>query len=278
MANNAFFYYADLERAGRFYQEVLGFDLAADYGMAKIFRLAQSSFLTLVEASKGMHGVDEPKTVTLALVTNEVEGWYEYLVHQRVTMHRPLSVEPGQSHDGFVVLDPEGYFLEFERFNPHPQNEQILPTLHSLVPVSSRSAPHLDVKATILWLYYQDMKQIRLFYESVLGLSSTVDQGVAHIYRASASGFLGTVIAGQGLHPYTEQKAVTVSLLTDAIEDWYIRLQNSHDFRLRSEEVGTRNPRYKAFVGYDPEGYYVEFNTFLEHEDNRVLMQFLTPS
>ena len=160
-ANNAFFYYTDLERAGQFYQEVLGFALAADYGMAKIFRIAQSSFLTLVEASKGMHAADEPKTVTLALVTDEVEGWYEYLDRQRVTMHRPLSVKPGQPHDGFVALDPEGYFLEFERFNPHVQNEQLLPILRGLTPVPSGSVPHLDVRATILWLYYRNLEQIR---------------------------------------------------------------------------------------------------------------------
>ena len=112
----------------------------------------------------------------------------------------------------------------------------------------------------------------------MLGLRSIVDQGFAQIYPSSTSGFLGPVIAGQGLHPYTEQKAVTVSLLTDVIEDWFARLQAGNDFRLRSEEIVTRNPRYKAFVGYDPEGYYVEFNTFLDHEDNRDLMRFLLPS
>jgi hypothetical protein len=41
---------------------------------------------------------------------------------------------------------------------------------------------------------------------------------------------------------------------------------------LRSDSIETGNPRYRAFVGYDPEGYYLEFDTFLDHPDNEALL------
>lgn len=281
LANNAFFYYHDVEAAARFYRQIIGATVVADYGFAKIVQLAHSSFLTLVDATKGMHSADEPKTVTLALVSEEVEGWYDYLTRQGVTMHRALEVTPGQAHDGFVAVDPEGYFLEFERFNAQPENAQLLPRLAALSPTypthgATLRPAQLGITATVLWLYYRDIEAIHRFYTTALGLERVVDQGFARIYQTSPSGFLGPVIAGQGLHPYTEQKAATISLLTDDIEGWFGRLRDQPQFRLRTEEIVTRD-RYRAFVGYDPEGYFMEFNTFLNHPDNQKLLEALQP-
>ena len=32
----------------------------------------------------------------------------------------------------FVILDPEGYKIEFEQFNPHAENERLIRLLHAL--------------------------------------------------------------------------------------------------------------------------------------------------
>ena len=72
-AMNAFYYYSDVDRAWAFYTELLGFETVADYGFAKILRVAPLSYLTLVDAARGMHSADEPKTATLAIVTEQVE-------------------------------------------------------------------------------------------------------------------------------------------------------------------------------------------------------------
>jgi hypothetical protein len=100
------------------------------------------------------------------------------------------------------------------------------------------------------------------------------EQSIATIYAASPSGFLGAVVAGQGFHPYAEQKAVTVSLLTDEIEAWYSWLPTRPNVRLRTGEIAKRE-RYHALVVYTPENYYFEFNTFLEHPDNQEFMRAL---
>jgi len=136
LASNAFYYYADVEAAWRFYTDVLGFETAADYGFAKIMRVAPASYLTLVDAAEGMHTADEPKTATLAIVTDEVAGWYEYLQSRDVPMRAELGEEdPAAPHVGFVAIDPEGYFLEFERFQPHPENDRLLPMLAGIEPL-----------------------------------------------------------------------------------------------------------------------------------------------
>ena len=43
LANNVFYYYADLQKALDFYQDILGFEPIADYGFAKMLRIAKSS-------------------------------------------------------------------------------------------------------------------------------------------------------------------------------------------------------------------------------------------
>ena len=280
-ANNAFFYYDDVERAATFYTDTLGIDLVADYDFAKILRPAPTSYLILVDAEMGMHSTDEPKSVALALVTDELEAWYAYLQTQDVEFRSELSVDPDGPHDGFVVLDSEGYLLEFERFNDHAENVELIPQLaqlESLYPPADQGATapsDLGIKATVLWLYYADMVAIQEFYEQKFGLELTVDQGWTKIYQTSAAGYIGLVDGERGMRDATEDKAVTVSFFTDDIRGWFDYARDEEAFELRSEAVSEADDRFLAFVGYDPEGYFLEFDTFLEHEANAELLPTL---
>lgn len=279
-ANNALYYYHDLPRATRFYQELLGFELVEDYGLGKLFQIASSSFLMLIDGSVGRHSADEPKTVTTAFITDELEGWYDYLLAHHVPMRWPLNPKPGQPHDGFVAIDPEGYLLEFERFNPHPENAKLMPFLDplpsfypTLRPSDSATTrpPTLGVKATVTWLYYQDLERAGHFWRTLTGHDETVDQGFAKIFPTSYSGFIGPVRAGDGLHPYTEKKGVTVSLFTDRVDEWFTYLQQQPDFDLQNSEVILEMERVRDFLGFDPEGYFIEFDAFIDHPANAEL-------
>jgi predicted enzyme related to lactoylglutathione lyase len=273
-ASNVFYYYADLEGAWAFYRDILGFETVVDYGFAKILRLAQTSYLTLVDAESGMHSIEEPKSVTLALVTDQVESWYDYLTTSGVRMHKGFELRETQPHDGFVALDPEGYFLEFERFNPHPENDVLMPLLSILKPTYSEvgSRPkELGVQATVLWLYYHDLGLMQHFYEGLFGVRLLVDQGWAKVYQAAGSGFIGLVGGKNGLHQATEQKGVTVSFFTDDIDSWFERAKTWPGFKLRTAELTVEYGRVRLFVGYDPEGYFLEWDTFLKVEENDVL-------
>lgn len=277
LANCALYYYQDLSRATRFYQETLGFELVEDYGFGKLFQVASTSYLMLIDTTVGRHSADEPKTVTTAFLTDELEGWWAYLTALDLPVSAPLNYQPGKPHDGFVVIDPEGYYLEFERFNPHPENALMMPLLD---PLPTRYPPadqtttcpaNLGVKATVTWLYYQDLDRAGRFWRETFGLTEVIDQGFAKVLPTSPSGFIGPVRAGDGLHPYTAEKGVTVSFFTDAVDDWFGHLQTQPDFALQTDEVLLEMESVRDFLGLDPEGYFIEFDEFIAHPKNVAL-------
>jgi len=278
-ASNLFLYYRDLNRATGFYRDTLGLELVADYDMARIFRVAEESYLILVDAAKGMHTADEPKSVALALLTDQLDEWHAYLATKGIDSGRPFAARPGSAHDGFVVKDPEGYLLEFERFNQHPENERFVPMLKAnrtvRLPTSTLPAG-LGFKATITWLYCQDLPPMQMFYEEVLGLRQVVDQGWAKIYEGSKTGHVGLVDERRGMNKWAEKKAVTVSFLIDDIDGWFTAVKDRALFPLRGTSVSDDEAgRYRAFVGYDPQGYYMEFDLFRDHPKNTQLMPHL---
>ncbi|NNM04849.1 MAG: hypothetical protein HKO65_07075 [Gemmatimonadetes bacterium] len=291
VATNAFYYYQDVEGAWAFYTEILGFATVADYGFAKILRVGPTSYLTLVDETEGMHSSEEPKSVTLAVISEEVEGWWDYLNGLGVEMRAGLGneegiVEEGRPHDGFVAIDPEGYLLEFERFNPHPENEALLPVLNAVEPlypdgretapgVVSTRPEGLGVHGTVLWLYYKDLEAIQDFYRAALGVDILVDQGWAKVYPASLTGFLGFVDGERGLHQATEEKGVTVSFFTSELETWFEHLEGVEGFEFRTPEITPEGSFVQTFVGYDPEGYFLEWDEFQEVDLNRTLLRAL---
>ena len=271
-ATNAFYYYEDVERAWGFYTDVLGFETVADYGFAKILRVAGASYLTLVDAAEGMHSAEEPKSVTLAIVTEEVEKWWTYLSERGVEMRSDFNVTEGRAHDGFVAVDPEGYFLEFERFNPHAENVDLMPILDTVEP---RVTSHgLSVQGTVFWLYYSELAPNEAFYERLLGVDLLVDQGWAKVYQASPTGFVGLVDGARGLHQATDEKGVTLSFFTAHVEAWFARVQEQ-GIELRTPEITDESGRVNVFVGYDLEGYFLEWDTFLDVPGNEALVEAL---
>lgn len=278
LATNAFYYYEDVESAWRFYTDVMGFETTADYGFAKIMRVAEASYLTLVDEARGMHSSDEPKSVTLALVTEQVELWYDYLQSQGVPMRAEFNYREAQPHDGFVAVDPEGYLIEVERFNEHAENVELLPRMArsgALGPVGGQRPAELEVRATVLWLYYDDIPGASAFYEELLGEELIVDQGWAKVYPASGTGYIGLVDGARGLHQATEEKGVTVSFFTSEVERWLDRA-SAQDIELRAPGLTDESGRVSVFVGYDPEGYFLEWDTFLDVEGNERLFPLLT--
>ncbi len=277
-ATNLFLYYKDLNRAADFYGKTLGMEQVTDYSMARIFRMTASSYLILVDATKGMHTAEEPKTVALALITDQLDEWYAYLKTTDTKIKYDYSPRPGRPHNGFVITDPEGYLLEFETFLPHAENETFLPQLKSLtaLPSAATVPTGLGFKATITWLYYKDMVNMERFYQTTLGLKPVADQGWAKIYRSSGSGYVGLVDERRGMHSFTEKKAVNVSFILNDLDGWFEYAKSNALFELREDRVSDGpEKKYRAFVGYDPEGYFMEFDIFNDHADNVALMKAL---
>lgn len=274
-ALNAFYYYEDLGAAWAFYRDVLGFETAADYGFAKIMQVAPRSFLTLVDVERGMHAADEPKSVALAIVTRDLEAWYAHLREHDVPLRFELIIREGSAHDGFVAIDPEGYLLEFEWFNDHEENVRLSPQLDAIEPLHTDLRPaDLGISATVLWLYYDELATNQRFYEELLDVDMLVDQGWAKVYPVSPTGYLGLVDGARGMHASTEENAVTVSFLTNDVRGWMERTR-SLGVELRSESIGMESGLVETFVGYDPTGYFLEWDHFLDEPGNERVIEIL---
>ncbi|MCL6261699.1 VOC family protein [Aquiflexum sp. TKW24L] len=279
LGTNVFLYYKDLAAAKDFYHQTLGMEIASDYGFAVTLRISHDAFLTLVDEAKGMHKASEPKTVAIALLTDQLPEWYAYLQGKNVPIKYTYKPKENNAHDGFVAIDPEGYLLEFEMFKQHEENELLIPQMRKFpaLPTALEGvAAGLGFYGAVTWTYYQDMPEAEKFYEEIMGLRLIVDQGWAKVYQVSETGYIGLVDERRGMHTFSGSKAVNVSFLLGDVSGWFDYIKKSQSFPLRQDslEVGPEG-KYKGFVGFDPGGYFVEFDQFFPHPDNERLLEYL---
>jgi catechol-2,3-dioxygenase len=275
---NLFLYYKDLQKARTFYKDILGLEIISDYGFALTVKVTNDAWLTLVDASVGRHKADEPKTVAIALLTNHLSEWYSYLKANQIPIKYEYKPKENNAHDGFVAIDPEGYLLEFEMFKQHPENEKLMPLLPKYDAISGATdkwSKNEGFYGTVIWLYYKEMMEAERFYEEKIGFRQIVDQGWAKVYQVSKSGYIGLVDERRGMHSFTEQKGTSVSFIVKDLEGWYAYVKNKEPFPMVQEMYTGKEERYQAFVGIDPGMYYLEFDRFLEHNDNNRIMELI---
>jgi len=216
------FHYEDLDRAVRFYRENLGLVPIETREDAVVLEIAPGALLTLATLESGGYAPDTPRTAAIALVTDQLDEWWAALSARDLAMRTKVyDPVPGRAHHGFVLVDPEGWFLEFERFNPHPENERLMPRLDALptreVATAAAGLPKgLGFKAAILWLYYADLAAAESFVVETLDLPLITDQGWAKIHPITDAAYLGLVDGARGMHAFTETKAVALDVLDPA--------------------------------------------------------------
>jgi len=279
IATNAFYYYSDVEAAWTFYRDTLGLETVVDYGFAKIVRMADSSYLTLVQASEGMHSTDEPKTVTLSLVTDEPDRWYEYLSAKEVPMRLDFTAAGGAAPAGFVAVDPEGYFLKFVRYHPDSNHESFVAAFAEATPVISSAVSatgQLSIRAAAFSAYFESLDAIRPFYESLFEVTPSGRLNGVDTYQLSSSGFLTLVEGSDELHSPTEKNGMTLSFLSSDVDAWFERATHWPGFELRTPEIlNEGGGLVRVFVGYDPDGIFLEWDTFLDVPENEALLKYL---
>lgn len=109
-----FFYYRDLPRAMRFYEDVLGLPLAIDQGWCKIYRLCAGAHVGLVDETRGMNRWTAEKPVQLCLRVADVDAWYAYARHEGLDGLSQLFENTQLGIRAFVFTDPEGYQIEIQ--------------------------------------------------------------------------------------------------------------------------------------------------------------------
>ena len=204
-------YYGNVKEASSFYKNTLG-----------LVRLDSSQFAIGSNASIELHGFDEnhdrdqSKSTAIALLTDQLSEWYDHVGDKGVPVKYPYKKRDGGPHDGFVIVDPGGYLLEFEQFKQHPENELFMAALAQCDPVETK-VTSLNFYASITWTYHKDLLQMQKFYEEVLGFHLVADQGWTKIYQTSSSGFIGLVDERRGMQNYADDKAVEIEW---QLSDW----------------------------------------------------------
>ncbi len=195
-------YYKDLEVAITFYSEKLGLQKMND----STFYISEDAFIQLHPLSE-THPEGQAKSTAIALLTDQLPQWYEYVQAQNIPIKYTYKPKEGGPHDGFVAIDPEGYLLEFEQFKQHPENELFMAVLSKSNPIDTK-VNALNFYASITWTYHKDMLKMQAFYEEVLGYQLVADQGWTKIYQTSSTGFIGLVDECRGMEDYADAKAV----------------------------------------------------------------------
>lgn len=134
--------------------------------------------------------------------------------------------------------------------------------------------PSFTVDGTLVFTYYRDLPKACAFYQDVLGLRLVVDQGWCKIFQIRELSFIGLVDGEHGTHRPSEAKPVIVSFITDDLDGWYAHLQAA-GAAIRnplgtSERIGVR-----GFMALDPEGYVLEFESFLDQPRNAEMRALL---
>jgi len=113
------------------------------------------------------------------------------------------------------------------------------------------------VRGVITWLYYSDLPEAVRFYEEVMGLSVTVDQGWSKILRVSGDGYIGLVDGAKGYHKASDPKPVIFCLNVRDAEAWYERVTKA-GVLVEEKPRESERLKIKVFIFKDPEGHVIE--------------------
>jgi catechol 2,3-dioxygenase-like lactoylglutathione lyase family enzyme len=109
-----FHYYDDILVIAPFYEEVMGFELVLDQGMARIYRVAGTAYFGIVDGNRG-HLRHQPRSATLLTIVDEdVAGWHARMAAQGVAGLSEILT--GRYCEHFFFEDPAGYAIEVQRF------------------------------------------------------------------------------------------------------------------------------------------------------------------
>lgn len=113
-----FLYTRDIVESARFYEDVMGFALVLDQGGCRIYRITEDAYLGVCQRDDAPRQPSDlgKRNVIFTIVTDDVDGWYEYLANRRVTFEKPPAENPDYGIYHCFLRDPSGYLIEIQRF------------------------------------------------------------------------------------------------------------------------------------------------------------------
>ncbi len=119
---------------------------------------------------------------------------------------------------------------------------------------------HPALEQQVTFVYAADLAASARFYREVLGLEEVLDQGGCRIFRVAGEAFLGVCACREG-RPVTPQ-GVILTFVTPDVDGWYARL-TALDVAIAAAPAENPDFRIYHFFAEDPDGYHIEFQTFL---------------
>ncbi len=105
----------------------------------------------------------------------------------------------------------------------------------------------------------QDLKATQQFYQNILELELSRDQGVCLIFKANEGGFIGFCNHLEAI----EKPSFIITIVTDNVDAVYEKLERA---KVVLESKPKLNAKYQIyhFFARDPNGYKLEVQKFLE--------------
>lgn len=108
-----FVYTRDLAASADFYATTLGLPLVLDQGLCRIYRVGRDAFLGVCHAD---NAPQPPQGIILTLVSDDVDGWYDYLRGRGVAVEKPPTFNATYNIYHLFLRDPAGYLVEIQTF------------------------------------------------------------------------------------------------------------------------------------------------------------------
>ncbi len=108
-----FLHAADLPSTQRFYSDYLHLPLVRDQGNCLIFSVNRGAYLGFCEH---IEPIQPGRKVILTLVSDDVDGWFEKLKDRGIKIVSPPKFNPKYQIYHFFLVDPDGYWVEIQRF------------------------------------------------------------------------------------------------------------------------------------------------------------------
>ena len=109
-----FLHAENLETTQHFYTNLLGLPIVRDQGKCIIFKSTENAFLGFCEH---IEPISHGRRVILTLVDDDVEGWYQVLSAKGAIIEGPPKSNQQYQIFHFFLKDPNGYWIEIQRFN-----------------------------------------------------------------------------------------------------------------------------------------------------------------
>ena len=133
----------------------------------------------------------------------------------------------------------------------------------------------MSIRATAFSIFYDDANSVRSFFEKLFEVAPAGNLDGVPIYQLAGSGFVALQDYGDALPAAPGENGMTLSFLSTDVDAWFDRATSWPGFELRTPEVLNEGGFVRVFVGYDPTGVFLEWDTFLDVPENQALLEYL---